>query len=225
MSERTAAIIGATGLVGSHLAALLLKDDYFSTVRLIVRRPQEKTDPKTEIKLVDFNDAESLKLSLEGTDTIFCCIGTTQKKVKGDKKLYRKIDYDIPVKAARFGKEAGCEKFILVSAIGANSSSNTFYLKLKGEVEDALQLCGLRSVHIMQPSLILGDRKESRPLEKFGKVFMGALSGLLFGSLEKYKSIHAYTIATAMLAAAKKDDAGIFKYTYREMMQLAKAVK
>jgi len=185
MSERTAAIIGSTGLVGGHLAKLLLKDDYFSTVRFIVRRPQDKTDPKTEIKLVDFNDAESLKLSLEGTDTIFCCIGTTQKNVKGDKKLYRKIDYDIPVKAARFGKEAGCEKFVLVSAIGANSKSNTFYLKLKGEVEDALQSSGLRSVHIMQPSLILGDRKESRPLEKFGKVVMGAFSGLLFGFLEK----------------------------------------
>ena len=68
MSERTAAIIGVTGMVGNYLLELLLKDDYFSTVRLLVRRPYEKTDPKIEVKLVDFNDAESFKLALEGLD-------------------------------------------------------------------------------------------------------------------------------------------------------------
>ncbi len=45
--------------------------------------------------------------------------------------------------AARFGKEIGCEKFIIVSSIGANSHSSTFYLRLKGEVENAIQLLDL----------------------------------------------------------------------------------
>lgn len=211
MSGKTAAIIGATGLIGSNLVDLLLEDDYFSTVRIIVRRPQQKTDPKMEVKLVDFDDAESLKLALEGTDAVFCCIGTTQKKVKGDKTLYRKIDFDIPVKAARFCKEAGCEKFIIVTSAGANSRSKTFYLKLKGEVEDALQTTGLRSIHIMQPGILLGDRKENRPGEKIGQAIMKLLSGLLGGSLKKYRPIHAKTVASAMLEAAKKEEAGFFK--------------
>jgi uncharacterized protein YbjT (DUF2867 family) len=218
MSEKTAAIVGSTGMIGTYLTELLLKDDYFSTVRLIVRRPIEKTHPKIEVKLVDFNDAESLKLALEGTDALFCCIGTTQKNVKGDKELYRKVDYDIPVKSARFAKEAGCETMAIVSAIGANSKTGNFYLKLKGEVEDALQTMGLRSTYIMQPCMLLGDRKENRPMERVFQVVSKAVAGIL---PDKYKPIHGRTVAAAMLNAVKKGQTGFFKYTYKEIKTLA----
>jgi len=218
MSEKTAAIVGSTGMIGTYLTELLLQDDYFSTVRLIVRRPIEKSHPKIEIKLVDFNDAESLKLALEGTDALFCCIGTTNKNVKGDKELYRKIDYDIPVNSARFGKEVGCETLAIVSAIGANSKSGTFYLKLKGEVEDTLQTTGLRSVYIMQPCMLLGDRKENRPMERVFQVASKVVAGILPA---KYKPIHGKTVAAAMFNAVKKGQAGYFKYTYNGIKQLA----
>jgi uncharacterized protein YbjT (DUF2867 family) len=97
----TATIIGSTGLIGSYLLEELLMDDNFDTVRILIRRPVELTHPKLEKKLVDFTDAESFRLALEGSDVVFCAIGTTQKKVKGNKAAYRKVDYDIPVNAAR----------------------------------------------------------------------------------------------------------------------------
>lgn len=221
MSERTAAIIGSTGMIGNYLLELILKDSYFSTVRLLVRRPYPKTDPKIEVKLVDFNDAESFKLALEGVDTIFSCVGTTQKNVDGDNELYRKIDFDIPLKAARFGKEAGCERFILVSSVGAEKHSRTFYLKLKGELENAIHSVGLKSVHIMQPSVLLGNRKENRTGEKILQTTMKLTSGLFIGSLRKYKAIHGKTVAAAMLNGAKKDEAGFFRYTYDGIKELA----
>lgn len=221
MSGKTAAIIGATGMIGTYLQQLLLRDGYFSTVRLIVRRPVPKTDPKIEVKLVNFDDAESVKLALEGADVLFCAIGTTRKNVKGDKELYRKVDYEIPVKVARFCKEAGCEKYVIVSAVGADSKSGTFYLKLKGEVEDALGASGLRSVHIMEPSMLLGDRKEYRLMEKILNPPLKLLSALYFGSFRKYKSIHGNTVAKAMVNVSKKDDPGVFKYTYDGIVQAA----
>jgi uncharacterized protein YbjT (DUF2867 family) len=221
MSEKTAAIIGATGMIGHYLLELLLRDDYFSTVRVIVRRPYPKNDPKMEVKLVDFDDAESFKLALEGTDAVFCCIGTTQKNVKGDKALYRKIDFGIPAKAVRFAREAGCEKFIIVSSVGAASRSKTFYLKLKGELEDTIRDAGIRSVHIMQPSMLLGERKEHRPVEKLLQGSMKFISGLLGGSLRKFRAIHGKTVAAAMLNAAKKESAGFFTYTYDDIVRLA----
>jgi uncharacterized protein YbjT (DUF2867 family) len=70
MAIKTATIIGATGMIGQNLVGLLLEDGYFDTVRLIVRRPVEKTHPDMEIKLVDFGDMESLKLALEGIDRL-----------------------------------------------------------------------------------------------------------------------------------------------------------
>lgn len=221
MSERTATIIGVTGMIGNYLLELLLKDNYFSTVRLLVRRPYEKTDPKIEVKLVDFNDAESFKLALEGTNVIFSCVGTTQKNVKGDTQLYRKIDFDIPLNAARFGKEAGCGKFILVSSVGADKHSRTFYLQLKGELENAIQSIGPEAVHIMQPSVLLGARKENRGGESLLQGAMKLASGLFIGSLRKYKAIDGKTVAAAMLNAAKKDEKGFYRYTYDGIKKLA----
>lgn len=209
-----ATLIGATGLIGGHLLELLSKDNYFDSVRILVRRPYKQEHPKLEKKLVDFSDKENFRLALEGSDVIFCAIGTTQKKVKGDKTEYRKIDYDIAVNAAQLGKLCGCEIFILVSAIGANSKSRNFYLKLKGEVEDAVRSSGLRSVHIMQPSMLLGNRKEFRLGEKIGTPVMRALSFLL---PSRYKPIHAKDVAKAMTEVVKKKEEGVFIYSYKEI--------
>ena len=224
MREKIATIVGATGMIGNYLLEALLKDDYFNTVRIIVRSPSPKTDPKMEVKLVDFNDAESFKLALEGSDTIFCCIGTTQKNVKGDNSLYRKIDYNIPLNAARFGKEVGCEKFIIITSVGADSRSSTFYLKLKGELENAVHSLGLETVHIFQPSMLLGERREKRTGEKLLQGSMKLISGVFFGPLRKFKAIHGKIVAKAMLNAAKKNDKGFSRYTYDDIWILAEEV-
>ncbi|MBL0130072.1 MAG: hypothetical protein IPP43_02225 [Chitinophagaceae bacterium] len=121
------------------------------------------------------------------------------------------------VHAARFCKLNGCEKFVLVSSVGANSKSNNFYLKLKGEVEDAVKAVGIKSVHIMRPSMLLGDRKEFRLGEKISKGILPAFSFLI---PSKYKPVHGKEVAQAMSAAAKKNDAGFFISEYREIKQL-----
>lgn len=197
----TATLIGATGLIGGYLLEELLKDNYYDTVRILIRRPFELTHPKLEKKLVDFSDPESFRLALEGSDVVFCTIGTTQKKVKGDKEAYRKVDYDIIVNAARFCKMNGCETFVFVSAVGANSKSNNFYLKLKGEVEDAVKAVGLKSIHIMRPSLLIGNRKEFRLGEKIAQWVMPVFSFLL---PKKYRPVKARDVAKEMAGVCKK---------------------
>lgn len=222
MSEKIAAIIGATGMIGNYLTEELIRDDYFTTIRLIVRRPVEKKDPRIEVALVDFDDAESLKLALENADTVFSCIGTTQKNVEGNTDLYRKIDYEIPLKTARFCQEAGCRKFIFVSSVGANLKSNTFYLRLKGELEKAVQNLNIEMVHIMQPSMLLGERKEKRTGERIFQKIMKPLSGIFSGSFRKFRAIHGRTVAKAMLHAAKLDQPGFFRHRYDEIELLAR---
>lgn len=218
MNGKTASVIGVTGLTGGYLYDLLKQDKDFGSIRLLVRRPMQRDDPRTEIKLVDFNDAESLMLAMDGSDVVFCAVGTTNKKVKGDKVAYRKVDFDIPVKVARYCKMINCETFVLVSAVGANSKSSNFYLKLKGETENAIKDAGLKSVHIMRPSFLLGNRKESRSGESIGKVVMKAFSFLL---PSKFKPVHAHDVAKAMIAAAKENKRGFFVYEYSGIKQLA----
>ena len=108
MSGKTATLIGATGLIGGELLSLLLDDDYFDKVRILIRRPFLMNHPKLERKLVDFSDPDSLLVDLDESDAVFCAIGTTMKKVKGNKQVYRKIDYDIPVNIARYCKIMNC---------------------------------------------------------------------------------------------------------------------
>jgi len=214
MSVKTATLIGATGLIGGELLSLLLSDDYFEKVRILVRTPFNVVHPKLEKKLVDFNDNDSLLVALEGSESIFVAVGTTQKKVRGDKVAYRKVDFDIPVHAAKFCKMVGCKTFVLVSSVGATSKSHNFYLQLKGEVEDTVREMEIGSVHIMRPSILLGERKESRPLEKISQSMMTIFSLLL---PSRYKPIQARDVARAMLASAKTNQMGFFIYEYDQM--------
>jgi len=213
----TATLIGATGLIGSYLLNELLNDSFYDTIKIIIRKPLDITHPKLEKKVVDFSNSDSLLIAIDNSDVVFCTVGTTQRKVKGDKEAYRKVDYDIPVKAARFCKMTGCETFVIVSSVGANSKSNSFYLKLKGEVEDVVKEVKLKSVHIMRPSILLGDRKEFRLGEKISKLLV-PLSFLL---PSRFKPIQAKMVAIAMLNAAKENKEGFCVYEYKEIRELS----
>jgi uncharacterized protein YbjT (DUF2867 family) len=213
-----ATLVGATGLIGSYLLEELLNDPYFDAVRILIRRPIDITHPKLEKKIVDFNDSDSLLVALSNSDVLFCSIGSTMKKVKGDKEAYRKIDFDIPVKLARFCKMTGCEKLFLVSSAGANTKSRNFYQRLKGETDEAIKESGLKTIHIMRPSLLLGERKEFRLGENLGRALMTSLSFLI---PSKYKAIQGKDVAKVMLALSKKNNEGYFVHENSEIKKLS----
>lgn len=221
-TTKTATIIGATGLIGGHLLSLLQQDNYYHTIRVLVRRPLENSHPKTEVKLIDFADEESFKLGIYGSDVVFIAVGTTQQKVRGDKEAYRKVDYDIPVKAARFCQETGCPQLIVVSSIGADPKASNFYLQLKGEMEEAVKSQNLPGVSIFRPSLLLGNRAEKRAGEKVAQVLMPFLALGMFGALSKYKPVHAADVAKAMMLTAKKETPGFTVLEYQAIKELAR---
>lgn len=221
MQTLTAVVLGATGLVGEKLVQQLLNDPAFSKVRILVRRPVKLSHPKLEAEIVNFDNLAEYRLRLGRGDCIFCCVGTTQKKVKGDKKAYRKVDVDIPVNAAKMGKDAGFTKYLLVSAVGADRHSKNFYLQLKGEVEREIADLNFYSFHVFRPSILLGERKEFRLAESIGKGIMQGLSGLFMGKLKKFKGIAGADVAKAMIAAAKSDGKGMFVHHYDDMMKVS----
>ncbi|MDX1651908.1 MAG: NAD(P)H-binding protein [Brumimicrobium sp.] len=217
-----ATLLGATGLIGSHILQTLTEDPAFDEVKVIVRRPLEMKHPKVKVEVIDFNDEKQFAAAMAGSELIFCAIGTTQKKVKGDKDAYRKIDYDIPVNAAKFCLKGGCKQFLIVSSIGADSGKSNFYLKLKGEVEDTLtELAekedGIESLSIFRPSLLLGDRSETRIAESIGQFIA---KGLSFLFPNDYKPIKGKHVAQAMVEAAKREHKGVEVYKYKDMKEL-----
>ncbi len=220
MRPQTAVVIGASGLIGSFVLQYLLNDDTFDVVKVLVRKPLSISHSKLQSVIVNFNDLNDFKNKLGSSDCIFCCVGTTNKKAKGDNVAYRKVDYDIPVNAARFAKEAGFRTYLLISSVGANVNSDNFYLKLKGEVEKDIDKINFENFQIFRPSFLLGIRNEFRPGELIGKKFIQTFSFLLMGSLRKYKPIAASDVAKAMVLAAKKDMNGKMIYEYDGMKKL-----
>lgn len=219
MRNKTATLIGATGLIGSQLLDLLQADSAFSEIKILVRRPIKIDNPKVKVSIIDFSDEESFKSEISGSSVVFCAIGTTNKKTKGDENEYRKIDYNIPVTAAKLSLKTGCKQFVLVSSYGANSKSNNFYTKLKGEVEDTLSSLNIPSLSIFRPSLLLGKRQEFRFGEIIATLLMNPLSFLL---PTKIKPIKAYDVAKSMLEASKADTKGTKIYHYKEIMKSIK---
>ncbi len=218
MERKTATLIGATGLIGSQILQQLIDDADFRKIKVLVRRPFKFVHPKIELIQLDFADEVAYQAAIAGSDAVFCSVGTTLKQVNSDMVAYRKIDYDIPVNAARFCVATGCPKFLLVSSIGANSQSSNFYLKLKGEVEEKVGSLGIPSVAVFRPSMLLGERAEFRLGEKVGQTLMGVLGFMI---PKPYKAIDVKTVAKAMIAVAKKETQGLEFYTYAEMLNLA----
>jgi uncharacterized protein YbjT (DUF2867 family) len=214
-----ATLLGATGLIGGNILDYLLEDEIYTSVKLIVRRDFENSHPKVKVVVIDFEDEKAFESAIEAESVIFCAIGTTQKKVNGNKTKYRKVDYDIPVKAARYGIAQSCSKYVLVSSIGANSKSSNFYTKLKGEVEDEITGLKYSSLLIFRPSLLLGDRKEKRFGERVAQILMPLFSFLL---PSQYKPIQAKDVAKAMVNASKKKFSGKFIFKFKEIQELTK---
>lgn len=196
---KTAIILGATGLTGGLLLEKLLIDPYFQKIKLFSRSSSEMDSTKIEEHLIDLFQLEKHSEAFKA-DVVFCCIGTTKAKTP-DKETYRKIDHGIPASAAKLAKANGIKTFIVVSAIGANENSSIFYNKTKGEMERDVLNQNIENTFILQPSLIVGNRKESRFGEIMAEGFMK-----VFGFLvpKKYKMIKAETIAEAMRILAKE---------------------
>lgn len=222
MKEQTAIVIGATGLIGQVVVEDLLKDSAFRRVRILVREKTGLSHPKLEEKIVNFNDITDYKSKFGSGDVIFSCVGTTQKKVHGDKNAYKKVDFDIPVHAAKIGIENGFKKFMLVSSVGADATSKNFYLKLKGEIENALKEFPFESIGFFQPSILLGERNEHRSGENIAKVLMRVFSKLLIGGYKKYRAIDAKDVAAAMVNESKKNNSGIHSYDYADIMKISR---
>lgn len=217
-----AILIGASGLVGGLVLEKLLAAAAFSAIRVISRSQLDLQHPKLETCVINFEDETAFRQAVAPAEVLFCCVGTTQKKVNSNKTAYRKVDFDIPANAAKFCAAQGVPQFLMVSSVGADACSRNFYLALKGETETAVLRQNIPTICIMRPSILLGNRKESRPGEIIGKTVMRFASLFLFGSSKKYKAIQANDVAEAMLQASQKKQPGKFILDYAAMIELAR---
>lgn len=173
--------------------------------------------------VVDFDALSAADVEPLEADDVFCALGTTMKKA-GSREAFRRVDYTIPLRAIELAVKAGATRLALVSSVGADASSSSFYLRTKGELEDALALLPLRMFHVFRPSLLQGERGESRPGEAIGGAFFAVAGGILLGGLRKYRPIDGDAVARAMVAAMLRPDTAPAKqiHFYDQIVELAR---
>jgi uncharacterized protein YbjT (DUF2867 family) len=201
---KTVLILGATGQVGQALLQLALQHPEISRVVAPTRRPLSP-HANLDNPLVDYEslpeDAAWWK-----ADLALCALGTTLRQAKSKVGFYR-VDHGYVLAAARLAKSAGTSAFGLVSSLGADASSRLFYLKTKGETEQALSALGFASLVLVRPSLLIGGpRSSARVLEAFG-LFLGKhLASLL---PRRYRAVTTLQVARALLETGLRAPAGL----------------
>ena len=208
---RSAVVLGATGLVGTELVRALSRLPTCESTVTLGRRPSGLALPRVIEVTADLARPETYRAEL-ARDCVFCALGTTIKKA-GSEAAFRTVDYDYPLWVAREALAAGAKRYVLVSSVGAHAKSPVFYSRVKGELEEALaSLSFPRGLRVLHPSILLGERTESRPGEHVAQVLMRATGGLFVGGLTKYRAINAADVARAMITAAESDGEGVVVY-------------
>ncbi|MGH8568850.1 MAG: oxidoreductase [Gammaproteobacteria bacterium] len=219
MTRRTALVAGATGLVGGHCLELLLQDDAWEQVAVLGRWEIGTTHRKLVQRVVDFDRLAELG-DVPRVDDVFCCLGTTMKDA-GSEEAFRRVDFTYVHEFARLASRHRAGQFLLVSALGANSRSRVFYNRVKGEVEDAVRELPFDGVHIFRPSLLVGERRESRPGERLAILAGRALGFMFVGPLGRHRPIAARAVAAAMIHTAKDATRGVHVYESDRIRGLA----
>lgn len=200
MTRRRAVVVGATGLVGGHLLEELASDPGVPTIVAPGRRAWTPGVEGVEVTtpVVDFARPDPAAFA---GDQLFVCLGTTMKRA-GSREAFRRVDHDAVLAVAGAALEAGARDCLVVSSAGADPSARGFYLRVKGETEVALATLPFRSLHLFRPSILTGDRGESRPAERMGILVGSLLSPLMVGPARRYRPIAAAVVARAMARAA-----------------------
>lgn len=229
LSGRDFLLAGATGLVGGLvLRGLLAARDFDGTVYAPVRRDPGIADPRLVPLRTDFAPGGGdfgLAAAMAAREqrplaAYVSCLGTTIRTA-GSREAFIAVDRDLVLRTAQLAREQGAGHAVLVSSVGASRQSGNFYLRVKGEVEDALERIGFERVDLVQPGLLLGERTERRPAERLMQALAPVGNVLMQGGLQRYRSISASEVAAAILRLLSQDAAGVFSHRYASLRELA----
>jgi uncharacterized protein YbjT (DUF2867 family) len=221
--KRKAVILGASGMTGRQLLERLLADPLYAEVRVAIRNPLPTESRKLVQKRADFDHLDD-ETDFFAVDDVFCCLGTTMKKAGGE-AAFEKVDRHYPLAAARAAQRAGAQRFLVITALGADVNSNIFYNRVKGQLEEDLKALQLPQLSILRPSLLTGRRLESRPGEEFANLAGSVLKYALIGPLKKLRPIDGGDVASAMLYLAREGAPGVNTYESDQIQEIADALR
>lgn len=215
-------LVGATGLMGRRLIEISSAGDEARIVGIARREVDLPKGARVELFVADPVKWGEV-LEAVRPRALICALGTTWKKAGRDEAAFRAVDYDLVLATAKAAKQAGIANMVLISSVGADPMSKSFYLRTKGEVEQEVSKIGFRRLDIVQPGLLRGQREgDLRPMEMIARIASPIIDPLLPAKWEMYRSVDANLVAEAALGLALRKAAGRFTHDNEAMKRAAR---
>ena len=193
-------IFGSTGLTGGYFLNEVKNRNqkyHLFTRKFLKNESVEDQTLFDSENLPDLPSAKSLVICI-GYPLNFLELIYMKNNVR---KEFKRIDLDLVIQICKKAVKAEIPNVLIVSAVGANSTSLNYYLKIKGTMEEEVKELGFSSIFFARPGHLLGPRDESRVdifvklIEFFGDLF----SPFYVGIFRKYKNVSAQVVIQELL--------------------------
>ena len=200
---------GATGAVGTEVVQTLVTMDGVEKLILLGRREFDAcADPKIGQHHVDVLDPATYRQHLDGAHAVICTLGVGQPS-KMTKERFLEIDRDAVLDFGRSVREAGATHFQLLSSVGADPRSFSFYLRSKGQLEEGLRALRFERLSLFHPSMILTPTNRYGVSQGITLAVWPLLRPLLSGPLRKYRGIEVERLGRAMALNLERPAEGV----------------
>jgi uncharacterized protein YbjT (DUF2867 family) len=228
MRNRRTAVLGGSGFIGRYIVKRLAAQG--DVVVVGCRHPEEAKFLQPmgnvgQIAVVNLSigDATLLPDFLAGNDALVNCAGILTER---GAQRFDLLHHSGPARLARRAREAGIERFVHVSALGADPRSSSAYARSKAAGEQAVR-DAFPTAAILRPSVVFGP--EDQFFNRFAAMAMvlPALP-LIGGGHTRFQPVYVGDVAEAAVrclsepaAAGRTYELGGPKvYTFRELIEL-----
>lgn len=190
--------IGATGAVGGETLKTLIAMPSVSHITILGRsRFNSLSSPKITQHIVDLEDPNTYREHIKGHNIAISTLGIGEPS-KVSREVYEKIDKDLVLAFAHEAKAANIGHFQALVSVGADAQSRSFFLRIKGELEEGIKALNFERTSFFHPSMILTPTNRYGFSQALTLKIWPLLTPLLFGPLRKFRGIKIETLGMAI---------------------------
>jgi len=228
MAGKEVAVFGGSGFIGRYLVQRLARAGW--RIRVPVRMPDSALflKPLGDVGQIvpmaaNIRDEASIARAVAGTNAVVNLVGILYER---GRQSFEEVHHRGAARIARLAREAGAERLLHMSALGADPASPSAYARSKAAGEGAAAAL-FPGATVFRPSVVFGP--EDGFFNRFAELarFLPALP-LIGGGRTGFQPVYVGDVAEAM-ANALHDPAtrgmtyelgGPRAYSFRELMEI-----
>lgn len=152
-------VVGGSGFIGTNLSRELV--DRGHEVTILSRNPDDDNLPEgVTVESGDVTDYDSIEGAFEGQDAVYFLVALSPLfKPKGGDEKHLEIHLGGTENAVEAAEAHGVQRFVQMSALGADADGPTAYIRAKGQAEEVVRASNLDWT-IFRPSVVFGEGGE-----------------------------------------------------------------